>query len=136
MDKRRLDEMIPLAYDAIRDNGIMDQKGQVPAGFRGQIAAFGAAVAMGSLLSAVAAFSDDGKSDVDRSRLMNAIYQVIHGGTTGGDKALALQVVRAEKAALPGLTDNILTAAVAVKLALNLYPTAQTKDDADSASAE
>ncbi|MCD7838803.1 MAG: hypothetical protein LUG65_07825 [Clostridiales bacterium] len=130
MDKRRLDEMIPLAYDAIRDNGIMDQQGQVPSGFRGQISSFGAAVAMGSLLSAVAAFSDDGKSAVDRSRLMNAIYQVIHGGKTGGDKALLFEILKTEKAALPGVTDNILTAAIAVKLALNLYPTA--KDNADS----
>ena len=82
MDKRRVDEYIPKAYDAIKKCDILkDQK--IPNGFRGQIAAFGAMVAMGSILSAIALYNNQGDSLVDRSKLIKAIAYIVMGEDFG-----------------------------------------------------
>ena len=76
MNKQKVDQWIPKAYEALATSGIA-VNGEVDNGYRGQIAAFGASVAMGSLLSAVAFFSVQGSSAVERQKLMDAIYLLI-----------------------------------------------------------
>ncbi len=122
MNKQLLDEFIPKAYTAIVDNKIADEKGCVSSGFRGQISSFGAAIAMGSLLSAVAAFSQENKSLVDRTRLMDAIYQILTGKKADSENNLLRAVVKNTDPENFS-SDRILTASIAIKLALSMFQT-------------
>lgn len=120
MNKQLLDEFIPKAYTAIIDNEISDKENCVSSGFRGQISSFGAAIAMGSLLSAVAAFSQENKSLVDRIRLMNAIYQILTERKANSKDNLLSAVVNNTDPEIFS-SERILTASIAIKLALSMF---------------
>ena len=77
MNKTRVNDGILYAKEAITKFGISNKKNEVQKTFRGQISTFGAAVTMGSLKSAVAFFAAQGNSDVDRPKLLKAMYYVI-----------------------------------------------------------
>ena len=117
MNKAKVDQYIPAAYDALKDAGIV-QDGKIDSGFRGQIATFGAAVSMGSLLSAIAFFSEKDKSAVDRVKLLDALFRVLKSNGVDGNYQNLYQYA----AAHPGCQEEVLNAAIALKLAINLYP--------------
>ncbi|MBQ6986376.1 MAG: hypothetical protein IJQ25_05245 [Oscillibacter sp.] len=119
MNKAKIDRDIPAAYKALNDAKIVED-GKIDAGFRGQIATFGAAVSMGSLLSAIAFFSEKNKSDVSREKLLDALFLIIrtHDGNGSGDCKDLYQYA----AAHPDCQEEVLNAAIALKLAINLYP--------------
>jgi len=112
IDKAKIDDLIPKAYEALQAVRIA-QNGKLDSGYRGQIAAFGAAVSMGSVLSAIAFFSEQGSSEYGRDKLMKAIAQIIDGcrGTLYDYAAEKKDAAKRE----------ILHAAIALKLAMNLY---------------
>ena len=111
INKAKVDRWIPKAYAAIADAKILNDNGKLDSGYRGQISAFGAAVSMGSVLSAVSFFSKDGSSDVERSKLIDAVKRII-----GCPKSL-YEFTQTDKDA----KEQILHAAIALKLAMNLY---------------
>ena len=74
---------------------------------------------MGSLLSAVAFFSNKGGSDTDRPKLMQAIYMLITNTIENCDEKALLLYVAANNT--PTLKRNVIDAAVALKLAMNAY---------------
>lgn len=125
MNKARVNSLLPFAYDAIRESGIPSGDGSVQKSFRSQISTFGAAVTMGSLTAAVAFFSDRGGAAVDRSKLPEAIFRVLKkdGAIPDGCERL-FDWVRAEagRGNEVECRDAVLHAAVAIKLAMNLYP--------------
>ncbi len=121
MSKQRIEEWIPLACEAIRTCGLSKENKVDPA-HRGKIASFGAAVTMGNLLSAVAFFSNKGGADSERQLLMKAIHWIL----SPADKRASVS----ETSLLYELIKNgdsdkrkadILDAAVAIKLAMNLF---------------
>lgn len=133
----KIDELIANAIPILKNTGIVkkDEKtGEeyILRSFRGQISSFGAAVEMGSLLSAVAFFSKKGGSDTDRQLLMRAIYLLIINDTEteidvkSEQSELLLFVI--EHRNEPELKKNIIDAAVALKLAMNAYEL-RDKDD-------
>ena len=120
MDKRRVDEYIPKAYDAIKKCDILkDQK--IANGFRGQIAAFGAMVAMGSILSAIALYNNQGDSLVDRSKLIKAIAYIVMGEDFGEKDLFFYVQKKIKEKNEKNVKEKILDAAIAIKLAMNLY---------------
>ena len=125
MNKAKVDRLLPLAYQAIIYTGIREKDGSVQKSFRGQVSTFGASVSMGSLLAAIAFFSDKGGADVDRGKILDAIFQVLRSNAviSGGCKNL-FSWAKQEAAAGREATckDDIIHAAVAVKLAMNLFP--------------
>lgn len=130
MNKKRIDEYIPRAYRALSDTGIADN-GTIDASYKGQIASFGAMIATGSVLSAIALFSARGKTDTDRTKLMKAIYAVIHGLTGEiADNAL-FNYVQAEKnrGKIRFAKEEVTDAAIALKLAMNLYKPIEKERD-------
>ena len=155
MNKRRIDAAIPIAYRALKDTGIADEKDSISKTFAGQIASFGTAVMMGSLLSAVAFFSMQSGSDVERPRLMEAIFQILkqdernvipddcerlydyaekgvrHIEKERGEDGEETEKI-VEGCGADEIRENILNAAVALKLAMNLYDLVdQKKKDPD-----
>ena len=126
------DEMIINAIGILKTVGIVktDKKKNnqeyIEKSFRSQISPFGAAVEMGSLLSAVAFFSNKGGSDTDRPKLMQAIYMLITNTEENcNEKALLDHVANNNTAETK---KNVIDAAVALKLAMNAYEL-RDKDD-------
>lgn len=118
MNKAKVDGYIPAAYQALKDAEIV-QDGKIDAGFRGQIATFGAAVSMGSLLSAIAFFSEQNAAAVDRAKLLDAILSVLQSKKDAKSDYKSLYQYAA---ATPDCREDVLNAAIALKLAINLYP--------------
>ena len=112
--------MIPAAFDALEESGIA-KGGSIEKSYRGAVSSFGAAVAMGSLLSAAAFFQQNGNASYDRKNLLKAIFRVIRseGGTDGIAEGCLYDYVKNH----PGNDTQklVMDAAVAVKLAMNLY---------------
>ena len=83
---------------------------------------------MGSLLPAIAVFSDKGSAEVDRQKLMDAVLIVLkekdicsrelnklfeYVNSSGGDGKLQMEENKKK--------ENIINASIALKLAMNLY---------------
>jgi CRISPR-associated protein Cmr5 len=129
MDKRKVDELLPLAVQALDcDHTVASERigivknGTIPKSFRGQISTFGAAVSTGSLLAAIAFFNDKGNAAVDRRKLMMEInWMLEQQGEVKTDTTLFRTVQGAGKTKQPEMKEKVLNCAVALKLAMNLY---------------
>jgi CRISPR-associated protein Cmr5 len=120
MNKARIDKMIPSAYEAL-DRCKIAKNGAIPKTFRGMISSFGASITMGSLLSAVCFFSDQGGASVDRSKLSEVIFYIIkkeHKEGVGSASNL-YEYVKANNNR--SVREEVCDATIAVKLAMNLY---------------
>jgi CRISPR-associated protein Cmr5 len=120
MDKSRINKLLPAAYDVLKEVGIANEAGEINKTWRGQISSFGAAVTMGSLLSAISFFSSKGGSDVDRKLLMDAILKLLPQGNVAETKSL-FKYVRSNSDREQAVKHEVLEAAVALKIAMNLY---------------
>ena len=122
MNKNLINNEIKAAYDALRNVGIVEQnkegKDIIKKTYRGQISSFGAAVTMGSLLPAIAFFSENGGSDVERSKLMKAILEVLQKKRNVTEKTLLDYVLNHKE---DECKEEIVNAAIALKLSMNLY---------------
>ena len=123
MNKARVDSYIPKAADALVECGIA-VNGEIKKAFRGQVSSFGAAVASGSLIAAVAAFIEKGNAAVDRGRLIRAIEAIL-AAEDGEQTSLFDRVLAAagssDRFDLFAMKERVLDAALALKLAMNLY---------------
>lgn len=121
------DEMIARAISVLDTAGIVkkdknSEKLYIEKAFRRQISSFGAAVEMGSLLSAVAFFSSQGSSPTDRTKLMEAIYLLLTGNEKKDIKENeTLFRYVAQNPNNQQLKREVIDAAVAIKLAMNAY---------------
>lgn len=135
MSKQRVEEYIPLAYDALEECGIA-VGGNIDGSLRSKITSFGAAVTMGSLLAAIAFFSKKGDAKTERQLLMKAIYIVLLKSENKITANIADEIsevdlfnrVRHSPDDPDSLREQIMDAAVAIKLAMNLYNLV-SKDD-------
>ncbi len=116
MDKKQIDRMIPVAYQSLSK---LSKNGKIDKTYRGGVSRFGAAVSMGSLESAAAFFSaDKSGASYDRKELGKIIVKTASLGKT--EKTL-YDYVMGNTEDKNVLKNRVLDAAVAVKLALNLY---------------
>lgn len=123
MDKKKVEEYLEKAYSVLNETYVLDglasfrfsENGTIKKAYRSQISSFGAAVQMGSLKTAVAFFSKQGNSAVRRDALMIAIYRIIE---PEGQKNL-FDFVNTNNDF--ETKEKILSASVALKLAMNLY---------------
>jgi CRISPR-associated protein Cmr5 len=133
MNKRKVNELIPKAYRVLREVKIENEdkkkKGdsdpydrivennKISKKWLGQISSFGAAIATGSLLSAVAFFNDQGGAELNRKLLIMAIGKLINS------EDLLKEVHESMKDAVNEhkMKEEIINAAIALKLSMNLY---------------
>ena len=132
MNKTAIDRNLSYAYQGIIDARI-SKDGKVNKSYRGQISTLGAAITMGSVKSAVCYFSEkaNNNSDVDRSKLLDAIYYVLRNsedtkGKYKDVKNLKSYVLNADSDK-EGLKEDIVNAAISIKLAMNLFEWEETK---------
>lgn len=148
-NKRKIDEYIPKAINSLSNNRKIVKDGKIASGFAGQIATFSVAVSMGSLLSAVAFFSEQKQASVERQELMNVIYEIITGEvseikreTDNKDPKLLSYVKKKYEEKYEETNKNkileyrrfqedILDAAIAVKLAINFFHKIEKEDKMD-----
>lgn len=124
MNKNKINQEMQLAYEALEKTGIANEKGEIEKNFRGQISSFGAAITMGSLLAAIAFFSKDASAEVSRSKLLDAILYVLKKQGTVKEKTTSLfDYAReyVEQGMEAVCREEIINAAIAIKLAMNLY---------------
>ncbi len=136
MSKKRVDSYLPFAYDALKKCGIANKQNEIIKTFRGHISTFGAAITMGSLVAAVAFFSgsiDDASKNsnekADRPKLMKAIHYILLASEGKNSSAcdgnslfnMVNELQESKKDEANDIKDKILDAAVALKLAMNLY---------------
>lgn len=130
MNKREVDRLLPLAYDVIEKGKFKDKKtGVIDAAYRGQISAYGAAIANGSLLAATAFFSKEGdQSKVNRGLLMKAINELLREGcliSSEQKKGTLFDTIRgiygSSMAQHNVCREKVLLCATALKLAFNLF---------------
>lgn len=126
MNKIAIDRNLPYAYKGIIDSKI-SKDGKVNKSYRGQISILGAAITMGSIKSALCFFSEkaNNNSDVDRSKLLDTIYYVLKNSEDTKEKYkdvenLNAYVVNADSDK-DALKEDIINAAIAIKLAMNLF---------------
>ena len=124
MNKKRVNDWIVPAKTAIEKFGI-SKDGKVEKSFRGQISSFGAAVTMGSLRAAVAFFSEQGQAEVDRSKLIVAIYYIISNGKTLSPIQIFEYICAQNDDAKT--KEEFIDASIALKLAMNLFELVTTK---------
>ena len=144
-NKRKIDEYISKAIEVLDNNKkIVKYGGKIDKTFSGQIATFAVAVSTGSLLSAVAFFSDNGGASNERSSLMDVIYEIIaneklpdidkendkNRDNLNNKNSKLLDYVKSkyEKSkesndivSYNRVKEDILNAAIAIKLAMNFY---------------
>ena len=120
MNKKRVNEWILPAKEAIRANSICDENNKVDKIFRGQIATFGAAVVMGSLKSAIAFFAEQNKSSVDRPKLIKAMYQIIDKDHKQAETTQEIFQYVCDNYSYE-LVEKFTDASIALKLAFNFF---------------
>lgn len=118
MNKRKIDQLLPKARQAIMDCGISEDKVTVSSTFRSYISSFGAAISNGSLLAAIAFFNQQKSAKDDRPKLMQAIHQMLGGKRKDLFEYAATAQTPAEK---HKMKEDILNCAIALKLAMNLF---------------
>ncbi|HCO29371.1 MAG TPA: hypothetical protein DIT54_08215 [Lachnospiraceae bacterium] len=122
MNKRRIDSYIQEACEVLEKTKIV-KNGEIQSTFRGQIASFGAMVATGSLLSAIALFSVQGGSSVERDKLILALaYLILDKEQEKTNQSLFLYVQNKINDGKERIVkEEVMDAAIALKLAMNFY---------------
>ena len=126
MNKRKVEKLLPKAIKALDDDIFNIKKSDdqgvfIEKGFRSQISSFGAAVTMGSFRAAVAFFSDNGESDVDRSKLIQIMYYIVTGEIQKEPQDIAKKILSLTKTEEAQMKEDFINASVAIKLALNAF---------------
>ena len=138
MNKRVVDSWLSVAYNAIEKCGISEIKDGVKCiqrTYRSQISNFGAAVTMGSIKSAVAFFSQQGKAVADRPKLLQAMYFIISNGDILTPDEIFKWLCSQDQSEV---REKFINASVALKLAMNFYKLLPEKnsDNAQKGDAE
>lgn len=132
MNKKRIDEMIPSAYEAIANDLAVD--GKIDKAYRGAISSFGAAIIMGSIISAAAYYNEPDAVTkkqpgeiVDKNKVSVVLLDTLKKSEYGAgikEKTLFDFVVRCcnegEDSKIK-CKELICDTAIAVKLSLNLF---------------
>lgn len=124
MNKNTVNREIDIAYTVLKETGIAVD-GKINKAFRGQISTFGAAVSTGSLLAAIAFFMDQAGASVDRTKIMDAILKILKWEKVAGEQYKTLFEYARENQT--EAKEHIINAAIALKLAMNLYHLEQVK---------
>lgn len=123
MNNSRVDRLIPEAYEVLKMESVgIAINNKIESGFHGQISSFCSSIANGSLISAIAFFSDNGKAKVERAKLLIAIFKLLPEELTSGKSSL-FEVEKSTNGffARQALEDKVLECATALNLAMNLY---------------
>lgn len=120
---KKLDNLIPLAFTAIKDSGIV-KNGEINKEYKGYIASFGASVIQSGLLAAVTFYSqnsENSQSKSDRPALMEVLFKMVKSIRKDEvtEKSTLLEYVKDNENNI--LRKQVLDAATAIKLVIRTY---------------
>lgn len=130
MSKSRINRFLSIAYDVVKNSELIEND-KLQGNYKAQITSFGAAISMGSLLSAIAFFSDKGSSDLKRQELMKLIYYVIKNETVAYKDITNYDLFKYARDN-ENVKQEVLDAAIAIKLTLNLFEEDTSKNKGDA----
>lgn len=128
MNKRTVDRWIPLAYQVL-EKEYRDRV--VKKTVQGYFSTFGAAITTGSLLATVCFFKQPGRSEQDKAIVYRGIEEVLRAAKIL-KKETALQTYVMDETKRDGgyaAKENCINAALALKLALNLFTLSKEGDE-------
>lgn len=129
MNKAEVNEMLPKAYELLKKHNIV-KNNKINKSWYGQISVFGSAISTGSLLSAIAFFSDNGSCSVDRQNLLLVIFDLIKDDfiidNNPPKKLFDLARINMGENELM-VKESIINATIATKLAMKLYELTEEK---------
>ena len=130
MNKKMVDEYLPAAYDALNCEGVVESGGKIKNSYRAHISTFGVMISMGSVLSAAALFcegNENSPASKERLLLAKCIYRIIKGKGCENQNNALFKYVREEvnKNKERAVKEKMINAAIALKLAMNLYQLVQ-----------
>lgn len=131
MNRILIEKYIPLAYKALNNNTEICDNGKISGTLKGNIASFGAAIQMGNLLSATAFFSQQGGAQEKRYELLNVICEILkENGDMPRDRATLFDYIcDMDEREMVKTKRLVVSAAVAVKLAMNLFEEKKTEEN-------
>jgi hypothetical protein len=131
LNKHRLDKLIPMAIEVIKDReiSIPNENGKVNNTFHGYMASFGADMVLTSPLAAAIFFEDKSGAKESRDLVPKAILKLLSKEKPNEvkpqreEKLSAYLIRHAQDGKLPkALIDDLVAAAVALKMALRTFP--------------
>lgn len=136
ISKRRIDKLIPLALEAIKDATLPDAEGKVSKTYHGYFSSFGADMINATPLAAIIFFEEAKKADEggssgskeDRSKVTEAILRLIRKELGTGPDGVPNDWNKLSKYYSTSShsdrkkIENITAAAAALKIALRTFP--------------
>ncbi len=129
--KSRVNKYLPYAIEHAQElrkekqpNGEIKILDYIPKEFKGYIASFGASIIQSGLLPTLAFFSNDEGASRERSRILTAICRIINEidhYSEDMEECNLIGYVRNNINDLDKVTDKIMDAATALKLAIRTY---------------
>lgn len=121
--KKRIEKYLPRAIEIVKEVGIADEDNRVPSEFNGYISSFGAAIIQSGLKPAAAFFSNESsRTEKQRSLVVKAVYKLITDTRDEEIEAKSLfDHIKQNEGRIRSLTEEIIDASVALKLAIRTY---------------
>jgi len=128
MFKKKLDVLIPLAYDVLATNeqdkgnlnSIFNEDGAIPNTFKSYISSFGASVIQSGLNAALTFNSNGTETGKQRKKVMNLLLEILKKSNKIPENTSSLlEYSKTNNSAM--LKKNIMDAAVALKLAMRTF---------------
>lgn len=115
MNKKEVDNLIPLAYEVLKKEPISKT-------LQSYFSTFGSALSTGSLLATVCFFNQEGGSMAGKNKVNIYIYQVLKKANKINENNLTDYILNSmSKNEEYKAKENCLNAAIAIKLAINLF---------------
>ena len=128
---KRIQKLIPTAIEAVKGKKLLKIEGndhieKIDKEFNGYISSFGASIISAGLLPSIIFYSQKGDSDSDRHKVISCIEYILqkHNNLNGSllEQVKLLFSGNINTAEIRRWTDNIADAAVALKLAIRIFP--------------
>lgn len=143
MNKTKVNDLLPKAYEVLKETGIANSQNVIQKTYRGYISTFGAAVSGGSLLAAIAFYSDNKDAQCDRVKLLKALYLLVQDDKNVRENSLFRYVAdritteekgkkRVDSQKEAACREKIMDAAIALKLAMNLYKLSEEQESGEA----
>ncbi|MBU3219625.1 type III-B CRISPR module-associated protein Cmr5 [Clostridium algidicarnis] len=129
MNKREIEEQIPIAIDLINEYINVEKfddknPGLIPKEYNGYISSFGASIIQSGLVSTISFFeANSSKSKEDKKVLTSLILQVIkiHKCLELGDNESLLSYVLNNKNTFEEVEEEVINATIAIKLSIRVF---------------
>ncbi|MCK9234280.1 MAG: type III-B CRISPR module-associated protein Cmr5 [Bacteroidales bacterium] len=131
---KTIEKILPIAIEAVENHVLVspdnNEPGKVPKEFNGYISSFGASIIMSGLLPTIVFFSQKGRSKGDRNSVISAIEEIINEQnldilTSNNSLLKTVKDNVNNRAKTERLQNKIQEAAIALKLAIRIFPKSQ-----------